>query len=247
MQRVCAFSLLRAGVFHLPIQRCRPQHRPHSSGPVCIGTGCCTQPETERSWWHIQGRQNLHRRRAPVWPDLEFFCKGRIHRGSMHIAQIACRFYKGNIHRNNHQSVVHNFDCVRTKLFPGQLAADDVAFKSLLIFKPLFSFVRRAEMMEKRNRDAVCRFARQEVHESFTRMPQLCAHVFILSVQYCTHGSIPLPRASFLFLPGAGRRGHHSAALRDCFTLRARARACVPAKKVPAQKPRAEWSGVVRK
>lgn len=101
-------------------------------------------------------------------------------------------------------------------------------------------------MMEKRNRDAVCRFARQEVHESFTRMPQLCAHVFILSVQYCTHGSIPLPRASFLFLPGAGRRGHHSAALRDCFTLRARARACVPAKKVPAQKPRAEGPGRIR-
>ena len=86
----------------------------------------------------------------------------------MYVAQIACRFYKGNIHRNNHQSIVHDFDYVRVKLFPGQLMADDVAFKSLLILKALAPFVRRAEVMEKRNGDAVYRFARQEVHESFT-------------------------------------------------------------------------------
>ena len=148
----------------------------------------------------------------------------------MYIAQTACCFFKGTICRDHHQSAVHDFDCVRAKLFPGQLTADDAAFKSLLIFKAFSPFVRRAEVMEKRNRDTVCRFARQKVHESFTRMPQLCAHVFILFVKYFRRYPARMEafrrHAPFLFLPGAGRRGHHPSALRGCFTLRARARLC---------------------
>ena len=156
------------------------------------------------------------------------FGKGRIHSRGVTLRKPLAVFFKGAICWDHHQGAVHDFDCVRAKLFPGQLTADDAAFKSLLIFKAFSPFVRRAEVMEKRNRDAVCRFARQKVHESFTRMPQLCAHVFILFVKYFRRYPARMEafrrHAPFLFLPGAGRRGHHPSALRGCFTLRARAR-----------------------
>ena len=142
----------------------------------------------------------------------------------MYIAQTACCFFKGAICRDHHQGAVHDFDCVRAKLFPGQLTAGDAAFKSLLIFKAFSPFVRRAEVMEKRNRDAVCRFARQKVHESFTRMPQLCAHVFILFVKYFRRYPARMDvfhrHAPFLFLSNAGRHRRRSRRCGGAFLFR---------------------------
>lgn len=159
--------------------------------------------------------------------------------------QTARCFFKGGICRDNHQGVVHDFDCVRAKLFPGQLVAGDAACKSLLIFKVLALFVRRAEVVKKRNRDAVCRFARQEVHEFFKRMPQLCAHIFILSVQYCRRYPARMEvfhsHAPFPFCPTLGGTG----AVRGAAGVLSPSDACAlcPTEAAPMQKPRAERRG----
>ena len=86
----------------------------------------------------------------------------------MDLPQVVGGLHKGNVHRHNHQGVVHDLDDVRIELFPGVLVAHHVALEGVLVLQTLAPLGRAAEVMEEGHRDTIHRLIGEEFLEAFT-------------------------------------------------------------------------------
>lgn len=89
-------------------------------------------------------------------------------RGGLHVAQVSGAFYVRDIHRHDHQGVVHDFDHIGIEFLSGIFVADDVALKGVLVHHTRTPLAGRAEVVEKCDGNTVYRFVLEKVHKPFT-------------------------------------------------------------------------------